>query len=46
VARASGGLAADWQSSGVLRTGDEAVGTTTLEDLYAQMRTGRSRPIS
>ena len=38
VARASGGLAADWPIERVLRTGDEAVGTTTLEDLYAQMK--------
>ncbi len=38
VARASGGLAADWPIERVLRTGDGAVGTTTLEDLYAQMK--------
>ncbi|HEY0767081.1 MAG TPA: hypothetical protein VGD47_03920 [Steroidobacteraceae bacterium] len=38
VARASGGLAADWPIDRVLRTGDGAVGTTTLEDLYAQMK--------
>jgi hypothetical protein len=38
VVRASGGLAADWPIERVLRTGDGAVGTTTLEDLYAQMK--------
>jgi len=43
VARASGGLAADWPIERVLRTGDEAVGTTTLEDLYAQMK---DRPVT
>jgi len=43
VARASGGLAADWPIARVLRTGDGAVGTTTLEDLYAQMK---DRPVT
>jgi hypothetical protein len=43
VARTSGGLAADWPIERVLRTGDEAVGTTTLEDLYAQMK---DRPVT
>ena len=38
VLRASGGLAADWPIERVLRTGDAAVGTSTLEDLYAQMK--------
>jgi len=38
VVRASGGLAADWPIERVLRTGDGAVGTTTLEDLYVQMK--------
>jgi hypothetical protein len=38
VLQASGGLAADWPIERVLRTGDQAVGTRTLEDLYAQMR--------
>jgi hypothetical protein len=38
VLRASGGLAADWPIERVLRTGDAAVGTHTLEDLYAQMK--------
>jgi predicted metalloprotease with PDZ domain len=43
VARASGGLAADWPIERVLRTGDGAVGATTLEDLYAQMK---DRPVT
>lgn len=34
---ASGGLKTDWPIERVLRTGDAAVGTRTLEDLYAQM---------
>jgi hypothetical protein len=38
VLRASGGLSADWPIERVLRTGDAAVGTSTLEDLYAQMK--------
>ena len=38
VLRASGGLATDWPIERVLRTGDEAVGTRTLEELYAQMK--------
>ena len=38
VLRASGGLAADWPIERVLRTGDAAVGTKTLEELYAQMK--------
>jgi hypothetical protein len=38
VARASGGLTADWPIARVLRTGDAAVGTTSLEDLYARMK--------
>jgi len=37
VLNASGGLRADWPIERVLRTGDAAVGTRTLEDLYAQM---------
>jgi len=43
VARESGGLSADWPIERVLRTGDGAVGTTTLEDLYAQMK---DRPVT
>ena len=38
VLRESGGLATDWPIERVLRTGDAAVGTRTLEDLYAQMK--------
>ncbi|TLY86067.1 MAG: M1 family metallopeptidase [Gammaproteobacteria bacterium] len=43
VARESGGLSADWPIERVLRTGDGAGGTTTLEDLYAQMK---DRPVT
>jgi hypothetical protein len=38
ILRQSGGLAASWPIERVLRSGDAAVGTHTLEDLYAQMR--------
>jgi hypothetical protein len=38
IARESGGLAADWPIERVLLTGDHAVGTTTLEDLYGRMK--------
>jgi hypothetical protein len=38
IARASGGLAAEWPIERVLHTGDAAVGTTSLEDLYARMK--------
>ena len=38
VLRASGGLGTNWPIDRVLRTGDAAVGTHTLEDLYAQMK--------
>jgi hypothetical protein len=38
IARASGGLVAEWPIERVLKTGDAAVGVTVLEDLYAQMR--------
>ncbi len=43
VARASGGLSADWPVSRVLATADAATGTTVLEDLYAQMK---DRPVT
>ncbi|HET7756245.1 MAG TPA: hypothetical protein VFK87_03230 [Steroidobacteraceae bacterium] len=43
ILRASGGLAAEWPIERVLRTGDAAVGTTTLEDLYARLR---DRPVT
>jgi len=38
IAHASGGLRAQWPIGRVLRTGDAAVGTTSLEDLYARMK--------
>ena len=38
VLRASGGLRTQWPIERVLRTGDAAVGTTSLEDLYARMK--------
>jgi hypothetical protein len=38
VLRESGGLATDWPIERVLRTGDAAVGTRTLEELYTQMK--------
>jgi hypothetical protein len=38
ILRESGGLATNWPIERVLRTGDAAVGTRTLEDLYAQMK--------
>ena len=38
VLRESGGLATDWPIERVLRTGDAAVGTRTLEELYGRMQ--------
>jgi hypothetical protein len=38
VLRASGGLAADWPIERVLQTGDAAVGTHSLEELYERMK--------
>jgi hypothetical protein len=38
VLRESGGLGSEWPIERVLRTGDAAVGTHALEDLYAQMK--------
>jgi hypothetical protein len=38
IDRESGGLTVEWPIERVLRTGDAAVGTTTLEDLYARMK--------
>ncbi|HYB31962.1 MAG TPA: hypothetical protein VED45_00895 [Steroidobacteraceae bacterium] len=38
ILRESGGLSTDWPIERVLRTGDAAVGTRTLEDLYAEMK--------
>jgi hypothetical protein len=44
VLRESGGLSADWPIERVLRTGDAAVGTRSLEDLYAQMKDSAMAP--
>jgi hypothetical protein len=44
IARASGGLKADWPIERVLHTGDAAVGTTSLEDLYARMKDSNWAP--
>ena len=44
IARASGGLSAEWSIERVLATGDAAVGTTSLEDLYARMKTSAYAP--
>jgi hypothetical protein len=38
ILRASGGLVAEWPIERVLKTGDAAVGTAVLEDMYAQMK--------
>jgi hypothetical protein len=38
VAKASGGLSADWPISRVFATGDAATGTKVLEELYVQMK--------
>jgi len=38
VAKASGGLSADWPIGRVFATADAATGTKVLEDLYAQMK--------
>ena len=44
ILRESGGLATDWPIERVLRTGDAAVGTKTLENLYAQMKDTSTTP--
>lgn len=44
VLAASGGLGTDWPIARVLHTGDAAVGTTTLEDLYAKMKDAPMAP--
>jgi hypothetical protein len=44
ITRASGGLASEWPIERVLKTGDAAVGTTVLEDLYDQMRDAAVTP--
>lgn len=38
IARDSGGLTTEWPIERVLKTGDAAVGTPVLEELYAQMK--------
>jgi hypothetical protein len=44
IARASGGLRTEWPIERVLATGDAAVGTTSLEDLYARMKDSAYAP--
>ena len=44
IARSSGGLRAEWPIERVLATGDAAVGTTSLEDLYARMKDSAYAP--
>lgn len=43
VLRQSGGVAFDWPIDRVMKVGDEATGTTVLQDLYAQMK---DKPVS
>jgi hypothetical protein len=44
IVRASGGLRAAWPIERVLATGDGAVGTSSLEELYARMKTSAYAP--
>jgi hypothetical protein len=44
ILRASGGLSADWSIARVLRIGDAAVGTNSLEDLYARLKDAPQAP--
>lgn len=44
IARASGGLRSSWPIERVLATGDAAVGTRSLEDLYARMKDSAYAP--
>ena len=44
ILRASGGLSTDWPIERVLKTGDAAVGTPVLEDLYAKMKNSPMTP--
>jgi hypothetical protein len=44
ILRESGGLATDWPIERVLRTGDAAVGTHTLEELYGRMKDSAVAP--
>jgi len=43
VLRGSGGVSFEWPIERVFKTGDEATGTTVLQDLYAQMK---DKPVS
>jgi predicted metalloprotease with PDZ domain len=43
VLRDSGGISFDWPIDRVMKVGDEATGTTVLQDLYAQMK---DKPVS
>jgi predicted metalloprotease with PDZ domain len=43
VLRGSGGVSFEWPIERVLKTGDEATGTTVLQDLYSQMK---DKPLS
>ncbi len=43
VLRQSGGVAFEWPVDRVMKVGDEATGTTVLQDLYAQMK---DKPVS
>ena len=44
ILSSSGGLGTDWPIERVLKTGDAAVGTPVLEDLYAQMKDAPMTP--
>lgn len=44
IAHASGGLKSGWPIARVLATGDAAVGTRSLEDLYARMKDSAYAP--
>ncbi|MFL6605191.1 MAG: hypothetical protein ACJ8R9_28195 [Steroidobacteraceae bacterium] len=44
VAKASGGLSADWSINQVFATADAATGTKVLEELYAQMKNSPVTP--
>lgn len=43
VLRQSGGVAFEWSIDRVMKVGDEATGTTVMQDLYAQMK---DKPVS
>ncbi|HVW70048.1 MAG TPA: hypothetical protein VHB68_13810 [Steroidobacteraceae bacterium] len=44
IVRESGGLVTDWPVERVFKTGDAAVGTPVLEDLYAKMKDTPIKP--